>query len=108
MTERAPQKKREIHPQLTGLPERIKFARGMYGWKQSDLAQASGVEQASISRYESGERVSGVSVDTILRLSKALRVSLVWLATGEGTVFGNGPAPIDFEEPGRKPKPKRD
>lgn len=57
--------------------ERIVAARKRKGWSQQDLADALGTSQATIHRYETGNRDprSGVVVD----LSKALGVTVSYL-----------------------------
>ncbi|HEY3494788.1 MAG TPA: helix-turn-helix transcriptional regulator [Polyangiaceae bacterium] len=103
-TDEAPSE-RELNPKLEELPRRIKFARGLYSWSQVDLAERSGVNQSSISRYETGERLVSVTADSLIRIAEATRVSLVWLATGEGPVFGeNGPTVTMTEPPSPKGK----
>lgn len=93
---------RPVNPKLLGFPERVQTVRNFYGWTQQELADAAGVEQPSISRYEQGKRLGGLSVDTLLKLSDATKASLIWLATGEGPMFRKG-APVRLVEPAEAP-----
>lgn len=63
---------------------RLKFARKtLRHMTQEELTAACGYEyQSRVSSYERGEREPGS--DDLRALAKALRVSLAWLATGEG------------------------
>lgn len=91
-------KQRELNPLLAELPDRIKWARELWRWTQFDLANASGIEQASISRYERGERLVSISADTVIRLAAAMRLELRWLATGQGRVFVEGGPVLTMRE----------
>lgn len=82
----------EAVAQVATIPERLSFARGFYGWTQSQLAEASGVDQPTISRLEQSARDPRIS--TLVRLAAALRVTLDWLATGKGPAFGASGAPF--------------
>ena len=64
----------------------IKRARQHLGWSQSDLAAKLQlenviVEQKAVSRMELGERL--VADYELLALAKVLKVSVMWLLTGE-------------------------
>ena len=64
----------------------IKRARQQLGWSQSDLAAKLQlenviVEQKAVSRMELGERL--VADYELLALAKVLKVSVMWLLTGE-------------------------
>lgn len=54
----------------------------MRGWSQVDVANASGVAAAQISRYEQGSNTPRPQV--VARLATALGVSFSWLLTGAG------------------------
>ena len=104
-------KQRTLNPLLAELPDRIKWARDLWRWTQFDLANASGIEQPSISRYERGERLVSISVDTVIRLAAALRLELRWLATGQGRVFIEGGPVLMMREGDTGPSsvlPKKD
>ena len=66
--------------------DQIKRARQQLGWSQSDLAAKLQlenviVEQKAVSRMELGERL--VADYELLALAKVLKVSVMWLLTGE-------------------------
>lgn len=71
----------EIHPDMEELGERLRMLREMKDWTQGDLAEASGVEQSSISNYEAGKR-AGVPLAHVMRLADALGTPLQFLAYG--------------------------
>ena len=65
---------------------RSSAARQQLGWSQSDLAAKLQlenviVEQKAVSRMELGERL--VADYELLALAKVLKVSIMWLLTGE-------------------------
>ena len=69
---------------ITGGP--IRRARLRLGWSQSDLAAKLQledviIEQKAVSRIELGERL--VTDYELLALAKVLKVSVMWLLTGE-------------------------
>jgi transcriptional regulator with XRE-family HTH domain len=55
-------------------PTTLKQARERRGLTQAELADAAGVDQATVSRLEIG-RVSNPSFDTVKKLARALRVA---------------------------------
>jgi SOS-response transcriptional repressor LexA len=59
---------------------RLRHARGLKQWSQEDLANASGVSQASISKIERGDQNSSVHTP---QLAAALEVEAIWLASGK-------------------------
>lgn len=61
---------------------RIRNARQSQGMSQSDLATASGLHVSAISHFERGERMP--SVLNLIRLAKALGVSIDWLCELKG------------------------
>lgn len=61
---------------------RLVQARSMKGWSQVDVANASGVAAAQISRYEQGSNTPRPQV--VAKLAAALGVSFSWLLTGAG------------------------
>lgn len=61
--------------------ERIRHARTRAGLSQSDLAELIAKPKAMIGRWEIADRNPGV--ESLHLLSKALGVSLQWLATGK-------------------------
>lgn len=60
--------------------KRLRHARSLKQWSQEDLANASGVGQASISKIERGDQNSSVHTP---QLAAALGVEAIWLATGK-------------------------
>jgi transcriptional regulator with XRE-family HTH domain len=84
----------EIHPLLADLPRRVRWAREFYGWDQSRLAAETGLTQPTVSRLEDGTRLTGVRADTVLRIALALRFSVTWLMTGEGSAFDLSRGPV--------------
>ncbi len=57
--------------------ERLKSARERWGWSQSDLARAAGLQPSALSHYESGARRP--SFTNLGRLASALDVSTDYL-----------------------------
>jgi len=67
-----------------GLGGRLKFARGEAGLTVSELSRRTEVLTASaISELESGVS-KGTRPELLIALARALKVEVVWLATGEG------------------------
>ncbi len=62
----------------------------LQGWTQKDLAVASNLSQSAIGNYESGQR-RRPSSDALIKLTRALCVSPMWLSTGEGPMLNSGP-----------------
>ncbi|HCW20886.1 MAG TPA: transcriptional regulator [Achromobacter sp.] len=67
----------------------MRNARVLQGWTQKDLAVASNLSQSAIGNYESGQRQQPSS-DALIKLARALRVSPMWLSTGEGPMLNSG------------------
>lgn len=57
--------------------ERLRAARELRGWNQSDLASRAGMPPSSIAHFESGSRKP--SFDTLRRLANALEVTTDYL-----------------------------
>ncbi len=53
------------------------------------MAVASNLSQSAIGNYESGQRQQPSS-DALIKLTRALRVSPLWLSTGEGPMLESG------------------
>ena len=66
--------------------ENLKKARKMKGINQEDLAKSLKVSQASISQFESGERVPTESC--LKGMAEILEVTVEELVGGDGTVIG--------------------
>ena len=60
-------------PAVSGLGARVRQLRGLRGWTQEELADASGLAQTTVSAIESG-RVSRTSAENIERLARAFAV----------------------------------
>jgi y4mF family transcriptional regulator len=60
--------------------KQIRNMRHSLGWSQEDLADKSGVHRTYIGAIERGEQ--NVSIDNIIKLAKALGVSLEQLFKG--------------------------
>ena len=60
------------------LAEKVRVKRGEKGLKQAELAEKSGLTQATISRIESGE-IEHLRADKIKKLAKALDVTVDFL-----------------------------
>lgn len=79
---------------------RLVQARSMKGWSQVDVANASGVAAAQISRYEQGSNTPRPQV--VAKLATALGVSFSWLLSGVGDPVDpwlNGRATLRVELP---------
>lgn len=61
------------------IARRLTLARIVRGLSQTELAERVGVRSASISGYESGK--ASPSVDVLIKLAKALNVSLDYLCS---------------------------
>ena len=76
---------------LDTFSHRLRNARMLQGWTQKDLAVASNLSQSAIGNYESGQRLQPSS-EALIKLTRALRVSPIWLSAGEGPMFSPEPA----------------
>lgn len=65
------------------IAERLKYARGLKGWTQPQLAVAAGVSAGTIGNIESGTRQSKGSLPQI---ADTLGINLKWLANGQGDI----------------------
>lgn len=72
---------------MENLATRVKLSRKRLAMSQDDLAAASGLKQADISKIETGriQRTTG-----IVGLARALKVDAHWLESGEGDRSGSG------------------
>jgi transcriptional regulator with XRE-family HTH domain len=69
---------------LEGFTDNIRRLRRARGLSQARLAVASGVSRPTIACIENGSRLDGVSLRTLARLGKALKVPMwVLLAPSE-------------------------
>lgn len=60
------------------LNERLKFQLKEQNMTQKQLAQKAGLTEANVSKYISGSQMP--NLDTLIAISKALKVSLAYLA----------------------------
>lgn len=68
---------------LNTLASRLDYAFKKAAFEsQSNLARASGVPQATISRVLSGDGASGPELETVRKLANACGVSVRWLVEG--------------------------
>ncbi|HCQ49327.1 MAG TPA: transcriptional regulator [Achromobacter sp.] len=91
---------------LDTFSHRLRNARMLQGWTQKDLAVASNLSQSAIGNYESGQRQQPSS-DALIKLTRAVRVSPMWLSTGEGPMLSSGYAEptVANANPGDLPAP---
>lgn len=67
--------------------ERFKYLRGKLKKSQFEMAEDTGVRQASISAYEKGIR--DISAKYLLKLEEAYNVNRDWLMNGVGDMFNS-------------------
>lgn len=84
---------------LNPLGQRIRETMLMRGWGPSEFREAAGITARTavdslLSRLGPEVESSNVSMEMIVALARAGRVSLVWLATGEGDMLA-GPFASD-------------
>ena len=66
-----------MRSRVADLPKRIKYARGLRGYTQAQLADNAGMPSSQIGHYESGSREP--SCTQLVRLADALEVSTDYL-----------------------------
>lgn len=78
---------------MQGIGERMRRLRLERGWQIKDLAKASGLDRAQVSKYEIGRyRPTG---DALIQLADALEVTLDYLMRGEESPHPRrGPEPV--------------
>jgi len=76
------------------LKEKIRMLRQRRGMTQTQLAEASGVNSSTISRIENG-LVSQVTVDTLLRVARALEVPVDYLLSDRDAMVPNDLVRVD-------------
>jgi transcriptional regulator with XRE-family HTH domain len=64
----------------------IKAARSLLGWKQTDLAKASGVGIATIQRIEKSEGPASGNYSTVLKIQAALEKAGIEFTDEESVV----------------------
>ncbi|MBQ6721191.1 MAG: helix-turn-helix transcriptional regulator [Clostridia bacterium] len=67
------------------MKDRIKLVRTNANLNIRQFGECIGTTPASVSRYESGERIPSNAV--LLAISREFHVSLAWLKTGEGPMM---------------------
>lgn len=83
---------------MNTLGERIKFRRRQLKMTQRDVAERVGISASAVTQWESDS--TGVSSESLLKLSSVLRCSPQWLLLGEGELdlpfppYGNSYAQI--------------
>ena len=63
------------------LAKRLKYARELRGWTQTQLAKESGVKQSDISKIERGDTLKPTG---LIALARTLQVAPEWLDSGDG------------------------
>jgi transcriptional regulator with XRE-family HTH domain len=79
------------------IPERIRTTRILRGFSQRALARRLNVNQAMVWSWESGAHEP--SPASLLKISQALQLSMLWLAFGQGAIEmpKNNEPPVDAE-----------
>jgi transcriptional regulator with XRE-family HTH domain len=77
-----------VAQEWAGFPSRLRYAYELRkqqepGATQNAIAAAAGVDSGNFSRMLNGEKVQGVTANTVVLLAAALRVRAAWLLTGE-------------------------
>jgi transcriptional regulator with XRE-family HTH domain len=75
------------------MQERIRRARRRVGLSQAGLAAAIDVRRSAVSNWESADVLP--SMQNLLAIAKACRVSLEWLGTGRGGISTDPEAAAD-------------
>jgi transcriptional regulator with XRE-family HTH domain len=100
-----PKKKERTPPaELATLGTRLKYARERQRLTAAAVAESAQIDPGQLSRYEKGERTSGIEVATVIALARALGVPVGWLAADEGTL---PPVAVFRENADRRKKPPK-
>jgi transcriptional regulator with XRE-family HTH domain len=88
MAARKTETSRAVAPEWRGFPGRLRYAVNERiaerpGLSQNEIAASAGVDSGNFSKYMSGEKVVGVTANTVIMLARALRVRPAWLLLGE-------------------------
>lgn len=75
------------------LSRKIVLQREKKGWSQSDLARAAGIPQPTVCRLESGD-IEQPKIITLMRIARALEVSIDYLASEEYVRAQTGPPAV--------------
>lgn len=73
---------------FVSIGSRVKIARDLRGFNQSELAKRSGISQPAISFIERGESQNTIH---IVKIADALNVSVDWLSKGIGAMDKSRP-----------------
>ena len=68
--------------------EQIRAGRALLAWSQAELADRAGVSEMTIRRLESRNGIAGGTVNTVLRIQKALEAAGVLFIM---PIFDEGP-----------------
>jgi len=79
---------RAVAPEWRGFPGRLRYAVNERiaerpGLSQNEIAASAGVDSGNFSKYMSGDKVVGVTANTVIMLARALGVRPAWLLLGE-------------------------
>lgn len=77
-----------VAEEWAGFPSRLRYAFELRrvqepGVTQNAVAAAANVDSGNFSRMLKGEKVQGVTANTVVLLARALNVRAAWLLTGE-------------------------
>jgi len=73
-----------INPEAIAFGERLRTARLAKGWRHTDIAERMACHAPDLVPWEKGRRFPGFA--TLVRLARALGVSLDWLMLGHDKV----------------------
>lgn len=82
-----------MHGSLVSIGQRLKKARREAGLNQTQVTEATGIGQASISRHEGGKQTP--ETDAIVLYANAYSVDAGWLLTGENPAVESHVEPVD-------------
>jgi len=104
------QKPREVAKEWRGFPGRLRYAIEQRKLEnpeltQNQIAAASMIDGGNLAKMLKGEKVVGVTANTVVLLAKALDVRAAWLLTGEEpSGLGQAtPVPSSAVRPSSKP-----
>jgi transcriptional regulator with XRE-family HTH domain len=95
-----------VHSIATDIGRRVMAVRLLRCLSQAELERVAGVSPGGVSRIEAGGRGiarTHVNVETLMKLSDALRVDLTWLITGAPSKYP--PPMLAGDEPPVQPVP---
>jgi len=80
---------RAVYPAAMMTPAQIRAARALLGWKQTDLAEASGVSEISIKNVERG--ATDARGSTLSKIQAALEAAGIEIIPLDGASISGGP-----------------